>query len=367
MQVLVYLLLGVLVSLLAYGLYRAWRDSRAPHDPLSHVPPAPPSAWREARQVAVGADDAPDTEPNTIPTLLPELLEEGDDTVPGALDDDAREPHAPSISAPQPWQADAPLAMLPTVAMEVEPEPVAAIRVDLPLDVIEAPIEAVAGEPLSSALPDLDLILDLDLVPAPDAQETEAGLPDLTPVLDTAPQAEPVSEPAPQPQPEPEPEPEPEQVAAPATEVAVPSTPVHAPAAVAPIAPAVPSGPPLILVVDDSAVVRAKMVKLLKSVGYETEVAKNGVQALALIPQLAPRVVVTDIEMPEMDGYELIARLDGDASLRTIPVCAVSSFENLAERLAEHTNVKGCFGKPWDDAVVVSTLSDLVEVAPAQS
>ncbi len=127
-----------------------------------------------------------------------------------------------------------------------------------------------------------------------------------------------------------------------------------------PAQPVVPVGPPLILVVDDSAVVRAKMVKLLKSVNYRVEIAKNGVQAMELIPQLQPHVVVTDIEMPEMDGYELIARLDADPHLRTIPVFAVSSFENLAEKLAPHTNVKGCFGKPWDEPMVLATLSALL-------
>lgn len=123
---------------------------------------------------------------------------------------------------------------------------------------------------------------------------------------------------------------------------------------------------PLILVVDDSAVVRAKMIKLLKSINCRIEIAKNGVQALELIPQLQPQVVITDIEMPEMDGYELIARLDADDALRTIPVCAVSSFENLAERLAPHTNVRGCFGKPWDDALVLSTLASLLAASSAK-
>ncbi|MBP6615566.1 MAG: response regulator, partial [Aquabacterium sp.] len=204
--------------------------------------------------------------------------------------------------------------------------------------------------------------------------------PELT-LAPLAPTPEPTPEPAPEPQPiepvpapvEPAvlaPEPPPEPVAAPVREpVAAPvaepvPAPVAAPPAPAvpppPVSPAVAAEPPLILVVDDSAVVRAKMVKLLKSVNYRVEIAKNGVQALELIPQLQPHIVVTDIEMPEMDGYELIARLEADPALRTIPVFAVSSFEDLATRLAPHTNVKGCFGKPWDEPLVLSTLASLV-------
>ena len=204
--------------------------------------------------------------------------------------------------------------------------------------------------------------------------------PELT-LAPLAPTPEPTPEPAPEPQPiepvpapvEPAvlaPEPPSEPVAAPVREpVAAPvAEPMPAPVAVPPapavppppVSPAVAAEPPLILVVDDSAVVRAKMVKLLKSVNYRVEIAKNGVQALELIPQLQPHIVVTDIEMPEMDGYELIARLEADPALRAIPVFAVSSFEDLAQRLAPHTNVKGCFGKPWDEPLVLSTLASLV-------
>ena len=211
--------------------------------------------------------------------------------------------------------------------------------------------------------------------------EPELTLAPLAPTPEPTPEPEPEPEPAPEPQPiepvpapvEPAvlaPEPPPEPVAAPVREpVAAPvAEPVPAPVAVPPapavppppVSPAVAAEPPLILVVDDSAVVRAKMVKLLKSVNYRVEIAKNGVQALELIPQLQPHIVVTDIEMPEMDGYELIARLEADPALRTIPVFAVSSFEDLATRLAPHTNVKGCFGKPWDEPLVLSTLASLV-------
>ena len=207
--------------------------------------------------------------------------------------------------------------------------------------------------------------------------EPELTLAPLAPTPEPTPEPEPEPEPAPALQPiEPVPAPvepavlSPEPVAAPVSEpVAAPvAEPVPAPVAVPPapavppppVSPAVAAEPPLILVVDDSAVVRAKMVKLLKSVPYRVEIAKNGVQALELIPQLQPHIVVTDIEMPEMDGYELIARLEADPALRTIPVFAVSSFEDLATRLAPHTNVKGCFGKPWDEPLVLSTLASLV-------
>lgn len=313
-----------------------------------------------------------------------------------------------SLPVPLPDFEAAPTAPLPLDALtlpgeaEPQPQPVAPDSVsfvDLELDVVLAPevpaievLEPSAETPVEAT--EVDLELDLGSAPEPEPEpvlplpEIEAErFPELVAVAE--PEPEPVIEAeAPLPVPElvevaqPVPEPEPEPVPTPVQ----PSEPVPAPVplpAAPPPAPAAPSAPvtpvippvavaastelPLILVVDDSAVVRAKMIKLLKSVNCRIEIAKNGVQALELIPQLQPQVVITDIEMPEMDGYELIARLDADAALRTIPVCAVSSFENLAERLAPHANVRGCFGKPWDDALVLSTLASLLAASSAKS
>ena len=317
-----------------------------------------------------------------------------------------------SLPVPLPDFEAAPTAPLPLDALtlpgeaEPQPQPVAPDSVsfvDLELDVVLAPevpaievLEPSAETPVEAT--EVDLELDLGSAPEPEPEpvlplpEIEAErFPELVAVAEPEPESEPVpviEAEAPLPVPElvevAQPVPVPEPVPVPVPVPVQPSEPVPAPVplpAAPPPAPAAPSAPvtpvippvvastelPLILVVDDSAVVRAKMIKLLKSVNCRIEIAKNGVQALELIPQLQPQVVITDIEMPEMDGYELIARLDADAALRTIPVCAVSSFENLAERLAPHANVRGCFGKPWDDALVLSTLASLLAASSAKS
>ena len=121
-----------------------------------------------------------------------------------------------------------------------------------------------------------------------------------------------------------------------------------------------------VLLAEDQAMVRGALSALLR---LESDLdvigsASDGEEAWQFTQREKPDIVVTDIEMPEMDGYELIARLEADPALRTIPVFAVSSFEDLATRLAPHTNVKGCFGKPWDEPLVLSTLASLVG-APA--
>lgn len=375
-SVLVYVLLGVLVLVLLFWGFGAFRrPGRPPEASAPEAPQVPPAALPSSPEPAPPPEPEPEGE-----VTQPFPLSDDVDHATAPLPLDELPPAALSTTPQEPAQDVSAVAPVADVDVAVD------VAVDLELDVAPLPAPSEAAPIEAEPLPAIDFELE-DIAPQP-----EPELPVIEPVMEPAPVIEPepevpVIEPAVEPEPEPEPqpiepvpapvepavlapEPPPEPVAAPVREpVAAPvAEPVPAPVAVPPapavppppVSPAVAAEPPLILVVDDSAVVRAKMVKLLKSVPYRVEIAKNGVQALELIPQLQPHIVVTDIEMPEMDGYELIARLEADPALRTIPVFAVSSFEDLATRLAPHTNVKGCFGKPWDEPLVLSTLASLV-------
>ena len=392
-SVLVYVLLGVLVLVLLFWGFGAFRRSgRPPEASAPEAPQVPPAALPSSPEPAPPPEPEPEGE-----VTQPFPLSDDVDHATAPLPLDALPPAALSTTPQEPAQE--PAQEVSAVAPVADVDVAVDVAVDLELDVAPLPAPSEPAPIEAEPLPAIDFELE-DIAPQPEPEPepepelpvVEPELPVIEPVMEPAPVIEPepevpVIEPAVEPEPEPEPEPQPiepapapapvepvvpppEPVAAPVREpVAAPvAEPVPAPVAVPPapavppppVSPAVAAEPPLILVVDDSAVVRAKMVKLLKSVPYRVEIAKNGVQALELIPQLQPHIVVTDIEMPEMDGYELIARLEADPALRTIPVFAVSSFEDLAQRLAPHANVKGCFGKPWDEPLVLSTLASLV-------
>ena len=388
-SVLVYVLLGVLVLVLLFWGFGAFRrPGRPPEASAPEAPQVPPAALPSSPEPAPPPEPEPEGE-----VTQPFPLSDDVDHATAPLPLDELPPAALSTTPQEPAQE--PAQEVSAVAPVADVDVAVDVAVDLELDVAPLPAPSEPAPIEAEPLPAIDFELE-DIAPQPEPEpEPEPELPVVEPelpVIEPAPVIEPepevpVIEPAVEPEPEPEPqpiepvpapvepavlapEPPPEPVAAPVREpVAAPvAEPVPAPVAVPPapavppppVSPAVAAEPPLILVVDDSAVVRAKMVKLLKSVPYRVEIAKNGVQALELIPQLQPHIVVTDIEMPEMDGYELIARLEADPALRTIPVFAVSSFEDLATRLAPHTNVKGCFGKPWDEPLVLSTLASLV-------
>jgi CheY-like chemotaxis protein len=85
-----------------------------------------------------------------------------------------------------------------------------------------------------------------------------------------------------------------------------------------------------ILVVDDEAAGRKVLVKLLERLGYEVHAGEHGKRALELVGEHAFDLVITDINMPEMNGFELLAHLKGDDRTRDIPVIVVSGADDLA-------------------------------------
>ena len=90
--------------------------------------------------------------------------------------------------------------------------------------------------------------------------------------------------------------------------------------------------PGRILVVDDTALNRAILGRALRGQGHEVVEAENGLAAMEILAAATGRsidVVLLDIEMPEMDGHETLARIKADAALRDLPVIVVSAVDAL--------------------------------------
>jgi signal transduction histidine kinase/HPt (histidine-containing phosphotransfer) domain-containing protein len=83
-----------------------------------------------------------------------------------------------------------------------------------------------------------------------------------------------------------------------------------------------------ILIAEDSATQAQQLRHILEQHGYEVGVAGNGRVALEMAPQFRPALVISDVVMPEMDGYELSRRIKADANLRGIPVILVTTMSD---------------------------------------
>lgn len=118
-------------------------------------------------------------------------------------------------------------------------------------------------------------------------------------------------------------------------------------------------GPPRVLIVDDSAVVRLKLRRLLEAAGYRAETAGNGLEALDALGTAFFSVLITDLEMPEMSGFELIASVHGSIATEDLPIIAITGHDELQSRVHEYTGLYGLFRKPWNDREMLRRVESL--------
>jgi chemosensory pili system protein ChpA (sensor histidine kinase/response regulator) len=107
---------------------------------------------------------------------------------------------------------------------------------------------------------------------------------------------------------------------------------------------------PTILVVDDSLTVRRVTQRLLVREGYRVVLAKDGLDALERLAEERPQVVLSDIEMPRMDGFDLVRNIRANPALRDLPVIMITS--RIAQKHRDHAASLGVdhyMGKPYSE------------------
>ena len=130
--------------------------------------------------------------------------------------------------------------------------------------------------------------------------------------------------------------------------------------------PELPAPPqiPLVLVVDDSITVRRVTQRLLQREGYRVALAADGLQALERLAEEHPTVVLSDIEMPRMDGFDLARNIRADAKLKQLPIIMITS--RIAEKHREHAKELGVdhyLGKPYSEEELLSLVRHYASAA----
>ncbi len=116
------------------------------------------------------------------------------------------------------------------------------------------------------------------------------------------------------------------------------------------------------LVVDDSITVRRVTQRLLERNGMRVMTAKDGVDALSILQEHLPDIILLDIEMPRMDGYELAAHVRADARLADIPIVMITSRVGEKHRArAIEIGVNDYLGKPYQENQLLDAIEPLVE------
>lgn len=118
---------------------------------------------------------------------------------------------------------------------------------------------------------------------------------------------------------------------------------------------------PLLLVVDDSLTMRKVLSRTLEREGYRVITAKDGMDAIQVLQENMPDIMLTDIEMPRMDGFELVRNVRDDERTRELPIVIISSRTAEKHRnLAKEIGVNAFLGKPVQDEELLSQVSILL-------
>jgi len=143
-----------------------------------------------------------------------------------------------------------------------------------------------------------------------------------------------------------------------ASQIPAPSAPLKGAAVPEATATPVPLQQPTVLVVDDSLTVRKITSKLLAREGYQVELAKDGVDALEHLIEKIPDVILSDIEMPRMDGFDLVRNIRADARLKQVPIIMITSRTADKHRnYAMEIGANDYLGKPYDEEQLLRLLA----------
>jgi chemosensory pili system protein ChpA (sensor histidine kinase/response regulator) len=124
---------------------------------------------------------------------------------------------------------------------------------------------------------------------------------------------------------------------------------------------------PLVMVVDDSVTMRKVTGRVLERNNFEVGTAKDGIDALERMVDRVPDLMLLDIEMPRMDGYELATQMKADPRLRDVPIIMITSRTGEKHRQrAFEIGVQRYLGKPYQEHELLRNVFELLEQEQAE-
>ena len=124
---------------------------------------------------------------------------------------------------------------------------------------------------------------------------------------------------------------------------------------------------PLVMVVDDSVTMRKVIGRVLERNNFEVLTAKDGLDALERMTEVVPDLMLLDIEMPRMDGYELATAMKAEPRLRDVPIVMITSRTGDKHRQrAFDLGVNRYLGKPYQEPELLRNVYELLGIDRSQ-
>jgi CheY-like chemotaxis protein len=121
---------------------------------------------------------------------------------------------------------------------------------------------------------------------------------------------------------------------------------------------------PKLLLADDSITIQKVVELILAEEGFEIKTTNNGEEALAVIPSFKPDIILADIEMPKINGYQLSEKIKQDPLMSSIPVILLAgAFEPIDEELAKQVKADDFIIKPFESQELISKINAALTVS----
>ncbi len=122
--------------------------------------------------------------------------------------------------------------------------------------------------------------------------------------------------------------------------------------------------PQLVMIVDDDQMNRELLETVCKRAGYSVSHANSGAQALRLIPTLMPDLILLDVRLGEISGYDVCARLKSEPETRMIPIIMLTAADNPEDReRAMQVGADGFFPKMRGWQPLIAQVKEILEAA----
>lgn len=120
--------------------------------------------------------------------------------------------------------------------------------------------------------------------------------------------------------------------------------------------------PHKVLIIDDEWMIVRALTARLSTLGFEMRTAPDGLAGLAAAKSFQPDIILLDLRMPDIDGFEVLRRLRADQSLARIPVIILTA--NVKDTVRQEATVLGAAGffcKPYDPAKLLACMNSAIE------
>jgi CheY-like chemotaxis protein len=115
-----------------------------------------------------------------------------------------------------------------------------------------------------------------------------------------------------------------------------------------------------VLVVDDDNTTLGYVGVILRAAGYEVQTANGGLPGVAKASEAPPDLILLDVQMPDLDGFEVCRRLRGDARTRNVPVIMLTaSMDRALNRQAYAAGAHACIPKPFRREALIATIESV--------